>query len=48
MRENADKIYLIEVNFYTGQGSKLNETSRSYIDIASKINQNKNFDFMGR
>ena len=42
----ADKIYLIEVNFYTGQGSKLNETSRSYIDIASKINQNKNFEFI--
>ena len=29
--------YLIEANFYSGGGSKLNEVARAYIEIAKKI-----------
>lgn len=36
--ETTNKIYLIEVNFYSGGGSKLNEVARSYSEIAPKIN----------
>ena len=32
------KTYFIEVNFYSGGGSKLNEIARSYSDIGPKIN----------
>lgn len=32
------KTYLIEVNFYSGGGSKLNEVARSYTDVAPKVN----------
>lgn len=40
------KTYLIETNFYNGGGSKLNETARSYSDVAPKINQYENFEFV--
>lgn len=40
------KTYLIETNFYNSGGSKLNETARSYSDLATKINQYKNFEFV--
>ncbi|MEA3359632.1 MAG: DpnII family type II restriction endonuclease, partial [Thermodesulfobacteriota bacterium] len=40
------KTYLIEVNYYNGGGSKLNETARAYTDIAPKINQYENFEFV--
>jgi len=40
------KTYLIETNFYNGGGSKLNETARSYSDVAPKINQYKNHEFV--
>jgi type II restriction enzyme len=40
------KTYLIETNFYNGGGSKLNETARAYSDIAPKINQYKNYEFV--
>lgn len=40
------KTYLIEVNYYNGGGSKLNETARSYTDIAPKINQYDEFEFV--
>lgn len=40
------KTYLIEINFYTGGGSKLNEVARSYSDIAPKINQYPNYEFV--
>lgn len=40
------KIYLIEVNFYSGGGSKLNEVARSYSDIAPKINSVDGFEFV--
>ncbi len=40
------KTYLIETNFYNGGGSKLNETARSYSDLAPKINQYENYEFV--
>jgi type II restriction enzyme len=40
------KIYLIETNFYNTNGSKLNETARAYSDIAPKINQYENYEFV--
>lgn len=39
-------IYLIEVNFYSGGGSKLNEVARSYSEIAPKINAVNGFEFV--
>lgn len=44
--ETSTKIYLMEVNFYSGGGSKLNEVARSYSDIAPKINSIPNFEFV--
>lgn len=44
--ETPNKIYLIEVNFYSGGGSKLNEVARSYSDIAPKINSVQGFEFV--
>lgn len=40
------KTYLIETNFYNTGGSKLNEVARAYSDIAPKINQYSNFEFV--
>jgi type II restriction enzyme len=40
------KTYLIETNFYNGGGSKLNEVARAYSDVAPKINQYPNFEFV--
>ena len=40
------KIYLIEANFYTGGGSKLNEVARSYSELAPKINAVPGFEFV--
>lgn len=40
------KTHLIEVNFYSGGGSKLNEVARSYSDIGPKINSLSNFEFV--
>lgn len=44
--ETTEKVYLIEVNFYSGGGSKLNEVARSYSDIAPKINAVPGFEFV--
>lgn len=44
--ETNIKTYLIEVNFYSGGGSKLNEVARSYSDIAPKINSVTGFEFV--
>ena len=44
--ETSSKVYLIEVNFYSGGGSKLNEVARSYSDIAPKINSVEGFEFV--
>ena len=40
------KTYLIEVNFYSGGGSKLNEVARSYTDVAPKVNAVPGFEFV--
>lgn len=40
------KSYLIEANYYNIGGSKLNETARSYSDVAPKINQYENYEFV--
>lgn len=40
------KTYLIETNFYTGGGSKLNEVARSYSELAPKINAVPGFEFV--
>ena len=39
-------IYAIETNFYTSQGSKLNETAGNYELIATKAQKIKNFTFI--
>lgn len=44
--ETASKVFLIEVNFYSDGGSKLNEVARSYSDIAPKINSVEGFEFV--
>ena len=44
--ETSRKIYLVEVNFYSGGGSKLNEVARAYSDIAPKINAVEGFEFV--
>lgn len=44
--QTKNKTYLIETNFYNTGGSKLNEIARSYSDVAPKINQYKNFEFV--
>lgn len=41
-----NKTYLIEVNFYSGGGSKLNEVARSYTELAPKINGVPGFEFV--
>lgn len=40
------KTYLIETNFYSGGGSKLNEVARSYSELAPKINSVLGFEFV--
>ena len=44
--QTPKKTYLIEVNFYSGGGSKLNEIARSYSDIAPKINSVPGYEFV--
>ena len=44
--ETASKKYLIEVNFYSGGGSKLNEVARAYTELAPKINSVRGFEFV--
>lgn len=40
------KVYLAEVNFYSGGGSKLNEVARSYTEVAPKVNGINGFEFV--
>ncbi len=40
------KTYLIETNFYNTGGSKPNEVARAYSELAQKINQCKNYEFV--
>ena len=44
--ETSEKTYLIEVNFYSAGGSKLNEVARSYSELAPKINSVNGFEFV--
>ena len=44
--ETRHKKYLIEVNFYSGGGSKLNEVARAYSEIAPRINSIPGFEFV--
>ena len=44
--KTEDKIFVIETNFYTSGGSKLNETARSYKTIALEANQIKEVEFV--
>ncbi len=44
--EAANKKYLIEVNFYSGGGSKLNEVARAYTELAPKVNSVEGFEFV--
>ena len=42
----AKKTYLIEVNFYSGGGSKLNEVARSYTEVGPKVNSIDGYEFV--
>ena len=44
--KTASTIYVIETNFYTSGGSKLNETARSYKMIAEEARQVEGVEFM--
>lgn len=44
--KTAEKIFVIETNFYTSGGSKLNEVARSYKMIAQESAQIPNFQFV--
>lgn len=44
--ETPRKTFLIEVNFYSSSGSKLNEVSRAYTELAPKINSITGFEFV--
>ena len=44
--EKNGVVFGIEVNFYSGGGSKLNETARSYKEIAVASKDIKNFQFV--
>ena len=44
--ETRSKKYLIEVNFYSGGGSKLNEVARAYTELAPKVNSVEGYEFV--
>ena len=44
--KTENTVFSIETNFYTGGGSKLNETARSYKNIAIETRDIRGFDFM--
>jgi len=44
--KTRSKTYFIETNFYNEGGSKLNEVARAYSDVAHKINQYENYEFV--
>lgn len=41
-----EKVFLIEVNFYSDGGSKPNEIARAYSELAPKINAVEGFEFV--
>lgn len=44
--KTENKVYAIETNFYTGGGSKLNETARSYKMLSQEANTIEGFTFV--
>lgn len=44
--KTATVNYLIEVNFYSGGGSKLNEVARAYTELAPKVNSVEGYEFV--
>lgn len=44
--QTTTTIYLIETNFYSGGGSKLNEVARAYTELANKIDAVPGFQFV--
>lgn len=40
------RTYVIETNYYNSGGSKLNEVARAYTDVAPKINQYPQYEFV--
>ena len=40
------KTYLVEVNFYSGGGSKLNEVAHSYAEVGPKVNSIEGYEFV--
>ena len=44
--KTTNKTFLIEVNFYSGGGSKLNEVARAYSELAPKVNSVDGFEFV--
>lgn len=44
--ETRRRNYLMEVNFYSGGGSKLNEVARAYSELSPKINALDGFEFV--
>ncbi|MCM1439091.1 MAG: type II restriction endonuclease [Roseburia sp.] len=44
--KKGETVYAIETNFYSGGGSKLNETARSYKTIALEAKEIKGFKFV--
>lgn len=40
------KTYLVEVNFYSSGGSKLNEVARSYTEVGPKVNSIEGYEFV--
>lgn len=40
------KTFLVEVNFYSSGGSKLNEVARSYTEVAPKVNSIDGYEFV--
>lgn len=44
--KTKDNLYLIETNFYSGGGSKLNETARSFKSLAKDINDLEHVHFV--
>lgn len=44
--DTPTKKFLIEVNFFSGSGSKLNEVARAYTELGPKINSVEGFEFV--
>ena len=44
--KTKSKTYVIETNYYNSGGSKLNEVARAYTDVAPKINQYPQYEFV--